>query len=383
MNLFKHNIQFERPEFLTFSWIAVTVIGLLVLFGFINLLLLRRSYAQEENMKRTTRTPKMIGGIGTALGYGLVAFLLMCALADPYEDNQPTMIPAGSVNLVGAFDVSNSMAAEDYRELLPTPALADGTHPAPIGPWGSRLAMARALFTTQVMNALPGNEIGVAVYTADPWPISPLNRDYSTLRRMLATGWLRIGGAPGGGSDFIEGLRISVETLRQDYDPKKRQIIVLFSDGGVNLESEKEKQEWAESYENAVKEVKALKAEVIVVGLGSKQPQLVPIYHPQTLQRVGWFPLAAPENKKETTAVDTEALRKLADRVGGKFVYIDPQSEASLNIDWVNTIGGTRESQGKFYWTSAPLLAAMVCFCLLMLRALIVRRSANTPSRFS
>ena len=147
-------------------------------------------------------------------------------------------------------------------------------------------------------------------------------------------------------------------------------------------ESEKEKQEWAESYENVVKEVKALKAEVIVVGLGNKQPQLVPVYHPQTLQRVGWFPLNEPENHKGKTAVDVDALRKLADRVGGKFVYIDPQSEASLNIDWANTIGGTTESEGKFYWTSAPLFAAMVCFCLLMLRALVVRRSANTPSLY-
>lgn len=383
MNLFKHNIQFEQPEFLTFSWIAVIVIGLLVLFGFVNLLLLRRSYAHEDNIKRTTRTPKWIGGVCTALGYGLVAFLLMVALADPFEDNQPTIIPAGSVNLVGAFDVSNSMAAEDYRDLLPTAPLPDGTRPAPVGPWGSRLAMARTLFTHQVMNALAGNEIGVAVYTADPWPISPLNRDYSTLRGMLATGWLRIGGAPGGGSDFIEGLRVAVETLRQDYDPKKRQIIVLFTDGGVSFESDKEKEEWAENYENAIKEVKALNAEVIVVGLGSTQPQMVPVYHPQTLERIGWWPLKAPDDQKEKTAIDADALRKLAERVGGKFVYVDPQSEASLNIDWANTIGGTKESQGKFYWTSVPLLAAMVCFCLLMLRALLARRNENTPSRQS
>lgn len=383
MNLFKHIIQFERPEFIAFSWIAILAIGLLVLFGFVNLLALRRSYSIEENMRRTAGKPGWIGAVGTTAGYGLVVFLLMVALADPYEDNQVTVIPAGSVNLVGAFDVSNSMAAEDYRDVLPTPAIADGSHPAPVGPWGSRLQMARLLFTTQVMDALPGNEIGVAVYTADPWPISPINRDYSTLRRMLSTGWLRIGGAPGGGSDFIEGLHTSVETLRQDYDPKKRQVIVLFSDGGVGFDSEKEKQEWNEKYENTVKEVKALNAEVIVVGLGSAQAQMVPVYHPQTLQRIGWFPLNQPENKKEKTAIDADALRKLADRVGGKFVYVDPQNPDSLTIDWANTIGGTKESRGKQSWTSVPLFAAMACFCLLMLRALVVRRSANTPSLFS
>jgi hypothetical protein len=173
-----------------------------------------------------------------------------------------------------------------------------------------------------------------------------------------------------------------VATLRQDYDPKKRQVIVLFSDGGVGFDSEKEKQEWNEKYENTVKEVKALKAEVIVVGLGSAQPQMVPVYHPQTLQRVGWFPLNQPENKKEKTAVDADALRKLADRVGGKFVYVDPQNPASLTIDWANTIGGTTESRGKQSWTSVPLIAAMAGFCLLMLRALVVRRSAHSPSLF-
>src|SRR4051794_25095367 len=126
MNLFKHIIQFERPEFIAFSWIAVVAIGLLVGFGFVNLLWLRRAYSVEENMRRTTGKPRMLVAIGTTLGYGVVVFLIMVALADPYEDNQVTVIPAGSVNLVGAFDVSNSMAAEDYRDVLPTPALADG-----------------------------------------------------------------------------------------------------------------------------------------------------------------------------------------------------------------------------------------------------------------
>lgn len=382
MNIFGKHIHFEHPEFLAWSWLAVLLVALVLVFGYINLLVLRRSYADEAHLKRTAPKPGLAFLVAKALSYGLATFLLMVALAEPYEPNRPTVVPAGSIHLVAAFDVSNSMGAEDYRDALPTEKLPDGTPIKPVGYWGTRLQVAFVVFTEQVMQALPGNQIGLATYTADPWPVSPLNRDYSTLRRMMKTGWVRIGGAPGGGSDYVQGIRASVETLREGYDPKVRNIILLFSDGGLGLETDAEKEEWAKEYQAAIAEVKALKAELVVVGLGSKQPQMVPVYNSETGERLDWFPVGAPEDKKETTAIDEDALKKLVADAGGTYVYLDPTKPASLGVDWVNAIGGKRVTLGKLYLGGIPLLAAMGVLVLVLSRGAVQRPTNQPVSRY-
>lgn len=380
MDFFGHHIEFEYSGWLSVWPLALGLMVAVCCFGFLSMRAMRNAYAHAENLNRTTRALTFVSALFQAGCYGGIAVLMCIALAEPFEPNAPTVVPEGTIHLAGSFDVSPSMAAEDYREILPTPVNESGEKAPPIGPWGSRLHMAKWLFLEQVMKALPGNKIGLSTYTADPWPQAPLGGDYGTLRFMLSdTGWIGIGSAPGGGSDYIQGMKIAVHTLRRDYDPKMRQIIVLFTDGGVDFDSEEEKAKWNKEYTTVVEEVKALKAEVIIVGLGSNVPQQVPIYHPDTLERIDWWPFR--QEKKETTAIDEPALIALRDRlqasgVPAKFVRVPTEGDAALGIDWVATVGGTKQTMGKQTLTKYPVLLAMGLFALLMLRGLRRRDEA-------
>ncbi len=376
------SIEFDHPTFVHHCWLAATLTAAVLLAADANQQALRQVYASQSSLKRTTRPARLSQTIGKALVYGLIATLLMVALAAPYKSDQQMVVPSGSIHLVAAFDVSNSMGSEDYRDLVPTPPLADGSHGKPLGPWGSRLHMARYLFTEQVLRALPGNLIGLGSYTASPWKQSPLNSDYDTLNGIINDGTLAIGSAPGGGSDYLAGLQVGIQALRKNYDPSKRQLIVLFTDGGVTFASEADRQKWVADFDDTVQELKALKAEVVVVALGSKTPQMVPLYDKKTLARLGWFPLNKQE--KEKTAVDLEALAALANRVGGKLVWVDPDQagKAALHVDWAATFGGSRISQGKVYYAHVPLIAAMVLFTLVMVRAFHPRTDSLLPLSF-
>lgn len=379
MHFFGHDIQFEHPGWISWGWLTLVFVLAVCVFGFLNMLALRSAYSHEDNLKRTTRALTWTGAVLKTALYGLMAVLLAVALSEPFEENQPTVIPAGSVHIATAFDVSPSMAAEDYRDKMPVPAGPDGIKQVPLGPWGSRLQMAKWLAVEDMMRAMPGNKIAIGVYTAEPWPQAPLSEDYSTLRFMMTdTGWIGIGAAPGGGSDYVQGLKLAIQALREDYDPNKRQVIVIFSDGGVSFDSEEEKAQWQKDYAAVVQEVQALKAEVIVIGLGSTAPQLVPVYHPVTLQRVDWFPVG--EEKKEKTALDEAALQQFAQACGGKYVHVSTDDNTPPGIDWINTIGGTKVSMGKKLWTSVPLGAAMLVFVALMLRGLWRRGDIVPPS---
>lgn len=364
-----HELQFEHPSWMLWAWLALLYVAAVCAFGFFNMLALRNAYSQAGNLNRTTRALRWTNTLAKTAVYVVMAGLVCLALAEPFAPNEPTVVPDGSLHLAVGLDVSPSMAAEDYRDALPMPVGPDGVQQVPVGPWGSRLMVAKWVIANQMMKELPGNRVSIGTYTADPWPQAPLCEDYSTLRFMLTdSGWIGVGSAPGGGSDYVQGLKLAVQQLQEDFDPKKRNIIVLFSDGGVSFANDEEKAKWQKTYAAVVAEVKALKAEVIIVGVGGEKPQQVPVYHPITLQRVGWFPVGAPDDKKETTALDAQALQKFANDIGGKYVNIPVDGDGKLHVDWVNVVGGSKATIGKKSFAWAPLSAAMLLFVLVMLR---------------
>ena len=383
MNINGHEIQFEHPEFITWGWLSLVFVVAVCVFGYVNLVALRNRYASPKHLDRTTKPISTTSLVARTVAYTLLSLLLSVALAGPFLPDQPTTIPSGTINMVGAFDVSISMAAEDYRDSVPPPLEPDGTAAKPVGPWGSRLMMSKYVMTEQIMKSMTGNRVGLGTYSGEPWPQAPLCEDYGTLRFMLTdTDWIGIGKAPGEGSDWIKGLKLAVQTLQRDYDPKMRQIVVLFSDGGLpDFKDADVKADWEADLKAVVAELEALKAELLIVAVGSKTPQLVPIYHPRTWQRVDWFPFGAPENEKEKTALDEQSLQKLlALYPSAQLVWLDPQSPAVLDHDWVKTIGGTKTTLGKLSLAHYPLAAALALFALVMLRGFF-RSSDQVPPR--
>lgn len=370
MNIFGRFIEFEHPEYIMYSWLPVLAVAAVCVASWYTLKAFQKSYANPDHLKRTTRTASLAGLVFKTLGYSAATFALCVALAEPFEKNADVSVPEGSLHVVGAFDVSLSMAAEDYRFVLPTP---DGG--PPIGAWGSRLQMAKREFTEQIFKVIPGNKVGLVTYTADGYPQAPLCEDYGTLRYMLHdSGWMGILSAPGGGSDYVQGLRVAIHTLRRDFDPTKRQVIFIFSDGGApDFEDADETANWHKEQAETLEELKALRTaaggnlQVVVVGVGGPQEQMIPVYT-QRGERFDWFPLDKEEKAK--TRLDDTGLKELASKVGGTYVWMNTDGTTRLPLDWASIIGGQKTVQGKLPLGSYPLSFAMAVIAVLILRGL-------------
>lgn len=371
MNMFGRFVEFEHPEYVAYSWLPVLLVVAICVASWYSLKRFQKAYANPEHLRSSTRTSSVAGLFVKTVGWSLVTFALFAALAEPFEKNAAVTVPQGSLHVVGAFDVSKSMAAEDYRFSMPT---RDGG--PPIGPWGSRLQKAKTEFTEQIFKVIPGNKIGLVTYTADGYPQAPLCEDYGTLRYLLHnSGWMGIGSAPGGGSDYVQGLRLSIHTLRRDFDKDKRQVIVLFSDGGApTFDNQDDTANWQKELGETLEELKALRTacggnlSVVVIGVGGHQDMMIPVYNERTGERFDWFPLDKEE--KEKTKIDESGLKELAAKVGGTYVWLDTSEATKLPLDWASVIGGQKTVQGKLPLASFPVAFAMIVAAMLILRGL-------------
>lgn len=373
-----NEIHYERPGFIIWSPAVVLAVFALGYIAHRIRCAVRSSYASDALLSRTTRLPRPIHHWLTTIAWQVAAFFACVAMSGPFLPNKPVTLPEGSLHVVAAFDVSLSMACEDYRFVLPTP---DGA--PPLGPWGSRLQMAKRTFVDQVFKAIPGNKVALVTYTGDGYPQAPLCQDYSTLKYIMTdTGWMGINSAPGTGSDFVEGLKCALQTLRRDFDPAKRQVVMLFSDGGMpDFKSPDEKAQWQADLDKTVLELDALRQQcggnltVVVVGVGDTQPQMVPVYDPRTFQRVDWHPFGKPE--KSQTALDEDVLKDLAAKTQGTYVWLstdtDTDQSRKVPVDWINAIGGTKQSEGKLFIDRYPLAATMLLVAVLLSRGLFRR----------
>jgi hypothetical protein len=325
----------------------------------------------------------------------------MVALAYPYENNQPVRVPEGSTYAVIAFDGSPSAEAEDYRDVLPTPPLPDGSHPKPIGPWGNRGQVARWIAVNQLMPALPGNKIGFVAYTGDARVASPLREDYGTLRWILTqTNWLT---APGGGSDPTEALKAAIQALRKQYAmdeenagrhvKMKRQVIFLFTDGGItDLEKDKSDEDkaiWERDFQALLKDLAGLRAQsekdgttpplVVLIGMGGDQAVPVPLYYTngERVRKEDGEPEFFPQGKEpQTTKLEEANVLMLQQRIGAvvdcKYVRITQNWAQVQQLKWVeDVLGGEKTTLGKLYHWRQPLFGAMALIALLFFRAML------------
>jgi hypothetical protein len=381
MNILGRLVEFEHPAYIMYAWVPILVVMALCIASWYTIKKFQQSYANHAHLKHSTRTASLAGLLIKTVGWSLVTLAICAALAEPYEKNAAMTVPQGSLHVVGAFDVSLSMAAEDYRFTRPTP---DGG--PPVGAWGGRLQMAKDEFSEQVFKSIPGNKVGLVTYTADGYPQAPLCEDYGTIRYILQdSGWMGILSAPGGGSDYVQGLRVAIHTLRRDFDKSKRQVIFLFSDGGApTFEDPDETAQWQKDYQETMEELNALRTAcggnlaVIVVGVGGFEDQMIPVYNSRTGERVDYFPLDKEEKAK--TKLDETGLKELATKVGGTYVWLNTDGKTKLPVNWASVIGGQKTVQGKLTLSSYPLLFAMIVIAILILRG-VFRPSDQIATR--
>lgn len=310
---------------------AEYLLGLLVVLGLIGAslwlnvkarLAARRVYGEGRLVDRYTRKPESWGAILKSTAWLVIAALLVVAAAGPYRPEAPDQVKAGTLQVVIVMDVSRSMAAEDYRDSMPD----DGTKTEIVGPYGSRLDMTRYMIG-QIMQSVQGNQVGIVTYSGEGFPQADLTTDFTALR-FVVKNWIKIGGAPGGGSDYARGLAQALETFKRDADSGKQRVIVLFSDGGFTGDQAE--------LAKVVDEMRAAGVRLVILGLGSTSPVPIPVYERDQLK--GYF---QKDGQVVTTSINEGPLTQLAAASGGEYHHIAAGQELP-RLEWSSTLGGTR-----------------------------------------
>lgn len=349
-------LHFAHPNYFFLLGLAVPIAATLWYVGFRLRQKSRERYGEGELVNRYTKKPQLLWEL-VALGAWLCALaLLVVAAAGPLKSDTPQKARTGSLQIVVVMDVSWSMAAEDYRNSIPTKDGAPGT--AVIGPWGSRLDMSKYVVEHRIMPAVQGNQVGVVTYMGNGFSQADLTDDFLALR-FVFDHWIKVGSAPGGGSDMAEGLSEALATFKRDEDTSKEKVIVLFSDGGFTGSQD--------SLAKVSHELVQQHVRLVIVGLGTSQAVPIPVY--QGNQLAGY---RQKDGKIVTSAFEEASLSFLAQATGAEFVRLNDAN--SLNIQWANTLAGSKAEPHETPVYAYPLVGSLLIFFLLSLKGLLHKR---------
>ncbi|NJL72556.1 MAG: VWA domain-containing protein [Candidatus Competibacteraceae bacterium] len=239
--------------------------------------------------------------------------------------DSPQVVREGSMKLIAVVDVSPSMAAEDYRGVMPPKEIIKDcqtvlqTIPADkvVGPYGSRLDMAKYVIRKQIMPTLERNKIGIINYTGQGFVQAELTDDYCALYWMM-TKRMGINQAPGGGSDYAEGLKTALDLFKSEPPSQHQKVILLFTDGGFTGDQA--------NLTKVLNDIRQEGIKIIVVGVGASSPVPIPKYSSDG-QVTGYV---EQEGKVVQTAIDEAALQTLVGQTGGDYIRLDPASPPNV-----------------------------------------------------
>lgn len=336
-------MSFANPFYLLGLLVLVPVVGLWLL-GYRARVLTRDGYMEKrlDNSPRWTLRAQWFNLAAWTLAFAL----LVMAAAGPKITGAPQSVPAGTLQVVVVLDVSKSMAPEDYRYTMPD----NGNKTEIVGPYGSRLDMAKYLIK-DMMGNIRGNELGVVTYTGEGFPQADLSHDFVALKFIVEKA-IRIGGAPGGGSDYARGLKEALATFKRDEDPNKQKVIVLMSDGGFTGDQAE--------LAAVLEELRKNNVRLIVLGLGTPQNQPIPIY--VNNQLVGYEQL----KEDQSTALLEAPLRQLAQDAQGEYAHVGP-GDTPPNLSWPSRLAGSKAESHETPIYQYPLVAGLILLIVLSL----------------
>jgi Ca-activated chloride channel family protein len=227
-------------------------------------------------------------------GYGLVVLTVVCttlALSDPRYPMGTSYLRAGTLDVVMALDVSQSMAAEDY-----------GTQ--------SRLERARQI-ARQLLSQLQGNRVGLVTYAGVSFRQAELTDDLQALDFILKH-WVSINSVGMGGSNLTEALTAGLDLLR-GANTKRDKLILLFSDGGTQ----------EDELRTALTKATHEGVKILALGLGGTQPARIPQYD-AAKKFTGYLQI---DGQTVTSRLNEENLRHVASATQGTYVRVTHGNE--------------------------------------------------------
>jgi hypothetical protein len=216
--------------------------------------------------------------------------------------------------------------------------------------------MVKVIIGNELMPALSGNQLGIVTFMGNGWDLVDLTDDYTYIRDSMKVS-MKIGNAPGGGSDYAEGLKEALILFDQTPDKNKQKVVVLFSDGGFTGE-EKNLQE-------TIQKLQEQNVRIIILGIGGDEPQPIPIYDDSSGQQVG---NVQKDGKTVTTNIDDAALNTLSGKMNAEYIRIVPGKH--LDIKWASKLAGAHTEAHETEVYEYPLALGMLLVFGLFLRGI-------------
>lgn len=243
-------------------------------------------YSSVQLLRAITNiTRTRSGGLLAALRW-LVLALFIIALSQPRLTKfDTTKATASGVDIVVAFDLSGSMAAEDFEIR---------------GERVNRVEMARAVLKGFI-DKRPSDRIGLVAFGTDAYIASPLTLDHDFLLKNLER--LDLNAINGSQTAIGSALSTAVNRLREVKSKSK--IVILMTDGQNNAGKV--------APLTAAEAAQALKVKVYTIGVGTRGTAPMPVY--MGGRKVGYRPMAVD--------IDEDTLQKVSQITDGKYYRAD------------------------------------------------------------
>lgn len=287
--------MFQLEEDIWF-WLLLIQLGMLLLFLWTQLWKKRtkRKFSDLKLLKRLSPDQSLFKSVLKFITLSLGFICLIIALVNPKIGSSLQTVKREGVDIVFAIDVSKSMLAED------------------IAP--NRLEKAKQL-TTQIINNLVSDRVGIIAYAAKAVPQLPITTDYSAAKMFLQN--MNTDMLSSQGTAIDEAIQLS-RSYYNDEEQTNR-VLVIISDG--------------EDHNNLSLDVAEAAAKegikIFTIGVGTEKGGPIPI------KRNG-IVMSYKKDQNDATVItklNKKTLSEIADEANG--TYVDGKNTS----DVIETVG--------------------------------------------
>lgn len=287
--------MFQLEEDIWF-WLLFIPLGMLLLFLWTQLWKKRtkRKFSDLKLLKRLSPDQSLFKSVLKFITLSLGFICLIIALVNPKIGTSLQTVKREGVDIVFAIDVSKSMLAED------------------IAP--NRLEKAKQL-TTQIINNLVSDRVGIIAYAAKAVPQLPITTDYSAAKMFLQN--MNTDMLSSQGTAIDEAIQLS-RSYYNDEEQTNR-VLVIISDG--------------EDHNNLSLDVAEAAAKegikIFTIGVGTEKGGPIPI------KRNG-IVMSYKKDQNDATVItklNKKTLSEIADEANG--TYVDGKNTS----DVIETVG--------------------------------------------
>lgn len=287
--------MFQLEEDIWF-WLLLIPLGMLLLFLWTQLWKKRtkRKFSDLKLLKRLSPDQSLFKSVLKFITLSLGFICLIIALVNPKIGTSLQTVKREGVDIVFAIDVSKSMLAED------------------IAP--NRLEKAKQL-TTQIINTLVSDRVGIIAYAAKAVPQLPITTDYSAAKMFLQN--MNTDMLSSQGTAIDEAIQLS-RSYYNDEEQTNR-VLVIISDG--------------EDHNNLSLDVAEAAAKegikIFTIGVGTEKGGPIPI------KRNG-IVMSYKKDQNDATVI-TKLNKKILSEIAGEAngTYVDGKNTS----DVIETVG--------------------------------------------